>query len=285
MGIDTSGNKLYEDIVPFSREVCINPYSICEVDGAVLFASKKGLMIATLNGVQEFIPNLNGRVKHLPSDTGENGIGMKYYLATIKDYRFTQLYTCISYDDFRRYISDENTVITYASEKNKIVVYNKTKPYIYWIDIPTRTATKIPIGIRLDNNDYPTELYVKNDGTLVSLGENLEESTSQVLLQSRPIKIDGGWKSSIRVILRGWFEGSEHHKAALLVLGSYNGKSWFPIGEMVRDLKDGFTDLGCDTERVSVKYIMIIASGQLNSNSHIDSIELSSRKKYNNKLK
>lgn len=287
MGVDTTGTGVYNNIAPFSREVCINRNTICEIDGAVLFASSKGLMIATAQGVDEFIPTLNGEPKHLPQDDKTtNGLGLALYKEAINHELAVQLTGCISKDDFIDFLSDSKTVVTYASEKNNIVVYNPSKPYCYWIDIPTRNTTKLPVGIRMDNNNYPNEEYVTAENRIMMFKHLSAEGDVQCVLQSRPIKLGGKHTSHIRVVARGYFNSADAGKyAVMLVLGSYDGVNWQPLGSMQKPFAGGFHDLGCVVDRVSCEYMMVVVSGSLSSNSHIDGIELTKENKYINKLK
>ena len=287
MGVDTTGAGVYSNIAPFSREVCVNPNSICEIDGAVLFASSKGLMMATAQGVDAFLPMMNGVPKHRPqTDKNAYGLGLVTYHDCISNEQITRLWSCIDDMDFRNYIADQSTYITYASEKNKIVVYNGNEPYIYWIDIPTRNVTKLPVSIKLDNNDYPTELYVKSNNTMMEFKQLSANVDTPTMFQTRPIKLEGGFKSGLRVVVRGYFKSDIEDKwAALVVLGSYDGVNWQPIGIQQKPVNKGFHDIGCNTDRVSHKYMMIIFSASLNRDSHIDGIELTKYNKYNNKLK
>ena len=287
MGVDTSGVGVYSNIAPFSREVCVNPNSICEIDGAVLFASSKGLMIATSQGVQEFVPTMNGLNRHIPKDDNSYGVGLKWYRDIINNSSSTQLLDSVDDElDFRDYVADPDTYITYVSQKNKIVVYNGKQPYIYWIDIPTRNVTKLPTSIKMDNDNYPTELYVKADGSILEFNQLSAKGNTQTMFQTRPIKLDGGMKADYRVVVRGHFKSDEQDKvAALLVLGSYDGECWQPIGYKEKSLNGSFNDIGCDTDRVTHKYMMIIFSASLNRDSHIDGVELTKKNKYNNKLK
>ena len=287
MAVDTNGVGVYNNIAPFSREVCVNPNSICEIDGAVLFASSKGLMIATSQGVQEFVPTMNGLNRHIPKDDNSYGVGLKWYRDIINNSSSTQLLDSVDDElDFRDYVASPDTYITYVSQKNKIVVYNGKQPYIYWIDIPTRNVTKLPTSIKMDNDNYPTELYVKADGSILEFNQLSAKGNTQTMFQTRPIKLDGGMKTDYRVVVRGHFESDEHDKiAALLVLGSYDGECWQPIGYKEKSLNGSFNDIGCDTDRVTHKYMMIIFSASLNRDSHIDGVELTKKNKYNNKLK
>lgn len=59
MAVDRTG--LFSSIHPFSREVCNNPRSITPTDGAIFFASAKGLMMATDAGVKCVSTQLSGK--------------------------------------------------------------------------------------------------------------------------------------------------------------------------------------------------------------------------------
>jgi hypothetical protein len=173
-----------------------------------------------------------------------------------------------------------------VSEKNKVVVYNKDNEYCYWIDIPTRNTTKMPIGIRIDNRNYPSELYISQNNEVIRFNHKSFGYNVPCLLQTRPIKLVAGLKGSIRVIARGYFNSSYADKyIVLLVLGSYDAINWQPIGYKQKQVSGGFNDIGCNCDRVSYKYMMAIVAGQLNPNSHIDGIELTIKNKYINKLK
>lgn len=59
MSVNTQG--IYTSVHPMSREVCSNPKSITQTDGAVFFASKKGLMVIIGNQVKCVSEQLSGK--------------------------------------------------------------------------------------------------------------------------------------------------------------------------------------------------------------------------------
>lgn len=296
IGIDETGNGAYTNITPFSREVCVNPKSICEIDGAVLFASHKGLMIATQGNVQEFCPQLNGSVRFSPEDDNPTSIGHKIFSAITSNKQITLLSNAIDKQDFIDYLKNTGTIISYVGLKNKVIVYNKTEEYVYWIDIPTRNVTKLDMRIEFDDDNYPNECYFKHgaDGYLTYMSFPYvadSNATTQCMFQTRPIKIHQGLKTAFRVALTGYFHGQyldddrEKQYAELVVLGSLDGEHWIPIGIKEKCLDEPFHNLGCVTDRVSCNYIMILFAGRLYPDSHIDSIKITNESKYNNKLK
>ena len=297
MGVDASGNGAYINTSPFSREVCVNPKTICEIDGAVLFASSKGMMLATQNNVEEFCPHINGSVRFSPvaPDKNSNVSGKNLFYKMINHPQITELSGAVDNKDFIDYLKDDATVVSYVSMKNKVVVYNGRKNYVYWIDIPTRNTTKLDMSITFDDDNYPQENYYHKEHTTLSFmsfpySVEKDSQPMQCMFQTRPIKVKQGLKTAFRVALTGYFHGNSApatgvEVAELVVLGSLDGDHWMPIGVKEKSLQDAFHNFGCVTDRVSCNYIMIVFAGKLMGDSHIDSIKITNENKYNNKLK
>lgn len=297
MGVDASGNGAYINTSPFSREVCVNPKTICEIDGAVLFASSKGMMLATQNNVEEFCPHLNGSVRFSPIAPDKNSTvsGNNLFYKMINHPQITELNGAVDNKDFIDYLKDNATVVSYVSMKNKVVVYNARKNYVYWIDIPTRNTTKLDMSIAFDDDNYPQEEYYHIESTTLSFmsfpySAEKDSQPMQCMFQTRPIKVKQGLKTAFRVALTGYFHGNSApatgvEVAELVVLGSLDGERWMPIGVKEKSLQDAFHNFGCVTDRVSCNYIMIVFAGKLMGDSHIDSIKITNENKYNNKLK
>lgn len=293
LGIDQTGTIAYSSVAPFSREVCTNKNTICEIDGAVIFATDKGLMMATGQKVDAFNPMLNGTPKHIPQKDKSLGTGLYVYGNAVKHPRLVPLekdldkMQVIETKDFIDYLQDADTYVKYASAKTALVVFNKSKNFIYFIDIATRFATKLNICLDKCNNNYPSaDFFNTSKDKRYNFEYDTAEGTTQCLLQTRPIKLVLANKASYRVLLNGYFHSTkEDAMAGLYVLGSLDADHWQLIGAKEKPLQGGFHDLGCLTERVSMKYIMIIAVGVLGCDSHIDSIEISTNTKYQNKLR
>lgn len=111
-----------------------------------------------------------------------------------------------------------------------------------------------------------------------------------ILMQTRPMELDPALGNTFRVVVRGYFRNPQENDSdkhlGLYVLGSYDYKNWQLYGWKEKRLSDaGFHDIGCETYRASMKYIMVILTGQLADGSHIDKIDMTGRGRYNNKLK
>lgn len=78
----------------------------------------------------------------------------------------------------------------------------------------------------------------------------------------------------------------KEYYAGLYVFGSLDGEHWMPIGGAEKLLSHNrFHDIGVRTHRVSVKYLVVVFTGYLSTDSHIDGMEITTETRYNEKLK
>lgn len=308
--INKSGSSAYTSVNPFSRKVCVNRNSVCPIDGNVIFASVDGLKLATSNGVIDFASHILNNVRNIPNTSNEYGLGLNLYNKIIDGARLdasgnsgrtTDLLNKVCNKDILEILKHNDTVVSYISEINKVIIYNKNEAFSILIDVNTQQAYKLGIPFEFDNNDYPTEeYYLGND--IYKFDKKSSVGNIDTLIQTRPIKLSSAFNKGIRVILRGHFECNQEYGivpegfycSVLLVLGSYDAIHWQPLGVNQRPTNKsgnsssydkGFNDIGCVVDTAACRYIMLIYTGKLNANSHIDYIEINSKIKYNDKLR
>lgn len=290
MEVDKSGSGVYTNITTFSNEICTNKNTICEIENAVVFASDKGLLAATSEGTQLYNPELNGAIRNAPRNDADYGKGLKLYSDAINNSNLVTLGYSISHYDFIDYARDPNTSIHYVSKKNKLLVCNDDYEYCYWIDIPTKMTTKLPIRISLCDMNYPDELFYAITDSVVVYKFNyrtMADTNVECMFATRPIKVIDTMKGTYRYIVRGKFSNGNADKwAALILLGSLDNERWQVIGLKEKQLtSEGFMHLGTVSERVGIKYLMAVLVCELDEESHIDGMELTVEERYNNKLK
>ena len=72
----------------------------------------------------------------------------------------------------------------------------------------------------------------------------------------------------------------------MYVFGSLDGEHWDYLDGKEKLVSDNkFHDIGVETHHVSYKYLMMVFACDMDSQSHIDGLEITSNIKYNNKLK
>ena len=210
-GMQVDGTGLYQSIHPFSREVCNNPKSITQTDGAVFFSSEKGPMIAWDGGVKCVSEQLSGRESQF---TGEMEMG-----------------------NFRDYMKD--CFIAYDYRDSLLWIFNNNRQnnpdYCYVYSIKTGTFGKFRFDTPITNvvNDYPDYLLQttnqQDGGLLLSLtgrtNINLDEDDDYSgLLITRPMKLENGLalKSIMQIRNISYMEGS----MTLRIFASNNLNDW-----------------------------------------------------------
>lgn len=197
MKTDTTGKGFYLDQDPVSREVCNNRNSICQIDGGVIFSSEKGLMVISGSEATLLSEELNGKPVELNN---------RVYNTSINNTNLVLLKGNHSNVDFRDYLSQEGTFVTFLYKKNKLIVYNNGFSYCYLFDIKTKVTTKLAYTFTYSISDYPNDKLVSG----VFIYEFPTESSEgyiDTLLQTRPIKVGShDFKSGYRAVVRGEFE-------------------------------------------------------------------------------
>lgn len=271
----------YSNITPLSREICNNPKSICQVDNGVFFSSEKGLMV--ISGTQ--VLAVSDVVKGTPKPTGnivyENAIG---------NVKLVELRGNVSKIDFVEYLKE--CQIVYLYKKNKLLITNEKYDYSYLYDLGEKTFTKLSYKYHYSISNYPNDLLVANQGDNSYIYEFPIESvdeTIETMIETRAIKLaTEDIKSSYRVILKGLFEtdGDEDNHLGIYVFGSLDCEKWAYIGGNEVSCKyKTIRNIGCKVERMGAKYLRVLFIGKLKKGSKVDTLEISSTKKYPNKIR
>lgn len=215
MKTDTTGKGFYLDQDPVSREVCNNRNSICQIDGGVVFSSEKGLMIISGSNATLLSKELNG--KPLSIDN-------RVYNTSVNNQNLVLLKGNHSNVDFREYLSQGGTFVTFLYKKNKLIIYNNNYSYCYLFDIETKVTTKLAYTFTYSISDYPNDKLVSG----IFIYEFPIESNDEyidTLLQTRPIKVGShDFKSCYRTVVRGEFGTQKKKDTSISYLNIDNYK-------------------------------------------------------------
>lgn len=131
MSVDTSGSVAYLTCNQVSRDVCVNPASICGVGGGVLFAGKQGMMLIAGNTVNRISAAVGGGSPSLggvPADL------------------FTKISGLVSLEciesgfDFQNFIAD--AFVAYLPSHNEAIVGNAAFGYCFVYSFPSDVWTR-----------------------------------------------------------------------------------------------------------------------------------------------
>lgn len=283
--VDSSGELAYKYSRPISSDVCNNAKTIHRVDGGIVFATDRGLMMlkgATATDIGEIaegdfldISDTNGMFKF-----GRCALGA-----------FTAQRICgfvnqqVTGEDFLRYL--ENAEVGYDHKGKELWAVNAQKDYCYVKDYDGNWR-RVTEGISEVVACYPETYVVKNGGvyTLDEAKNKLLASPRRVFVMTRPIEVRSlaprvrdsqNMKESYRVVARGEFSTDVNTLFGIYVLGSFDGRKWAVIGG--RERNGRFVDIGCLTERYDVRYLLVVLAGDIGATGKIDSISVEARQR------
>lgn len=214
--LEVSSNGTYSARQPVTRDVCINPDSITQIDTAVLFATDRGVMLLSGSNAQcltdiinsddtfslSILPHAAELIEHssLPADTFE-----------IKP--------------FSEFLSESR--ITYDYVHQHIILFNPAVRYAYVYSMKSHQWGMIYSDIISAVNSYPEALVMNRDGYLLDFSKTTDEGTDGLLV-TRPFSFDDPdtLKTISSVLQRGTFT-SGHVQSVLY--GSRDLYNWFII--------------------------------------------------------
>ena len=168
--VDESGAKAYSTSSPISRDVCNNRNSICETRDMVLFSSVRGLYCIRGGAVYHLSEIINGE----PTDVAiyddtewRKGNGLAVYGKAISSDGIVIARDAISENtqesqiaDFRKFLSDSNTFLSYNYESDIVLASNTEKNYSYTIQLFSENqcfVSKLHSRVNYSINNYPDD--------------------------------------------------------------------------------------------------------------------------------
>ena len=199
MEVSTSTGS-YSARQPITRDVCINPDSITQIDSAVLFATDRGIMLISGSESQCISDVLNG-------DKTFNPLSLPAGEELIKQAGFTT--EQLNYIPFMDYL--KNCGMLYDYTHQRIIVYNPNCKYAYVYSLKDKAWGMMPSNIEAGLNSYPEALAMTNDGSLINLSDNNISNEDVLkgtkgLVFTRPFKLDAPdlLKTIDTIIQRGY---------------------------------------------------------------------------------
>lgn len=227
MEVSSEGKYSTKQVV--TRDVCVYPDSITQIDTAVVFASDRGVML------------LSGSNSVCLSDTINNQARIALIYEVNQDARGSLLPGLpnawsegnVDIIPFLTYLQLAKMVYDYTHQRIIIFHQNKTLPaYVYSLKSKAwgMTYTKIAHGV----NSYPEALAMvvsgnHEDNIFVNVSDNKEGVTQQpCLLVTRPLKLDtpDDLKTVDNIIQRGYFR---KNNIAAILYASRDNFNWHYI--------------------------------------------------------
>jgi hypothetical protein len=220
--MEVSETGLYSTKQPISRDVCSNPQSITQTDGAIVFISDKGAIMINGSEVISLSGALSGPSFNLDSVKKLDEIAIKEGLVS-------ELNSIMPIKEFFA-----GCQIAFDYPNSRLYFIYPDKPYSMVYSLASSSWAKVSSGFVQTINDYPDCYIQDQNGGILNISEKINydsEKVSNGLMLSRPIKLgDNELKTVTEVINRGIFEKND---ISMLLFASVDGITYFPIGSAI----------------------------------------------------
>ncbi len=268
-----SRDVVYANILPLDKEI-VNPNSIKEVSGGVVFATKDGIYLSVGKNTTELTILLKG----LPNKDFQANQHYKHY---INDDNLVHMNTFLSTVDVRAYINDCKLIYDYYQKE--LIVTNPNYSYSYVYSFKTKLWHKISESFDVVINIHPQTLAISENGVF-NISEEYNSDYNSCLLTTCPLKLSGNtFKTITRIIQRIQFETPENNYCGLYLFASNDLINWQRITGVQKTGK--ITDIRLQRSSQKAKYFIIVLAANFSADTVINSLDISYRDRINNKIR
>ena len=226
LSVNNDGSYIKSD--PLSRDVCNNPDSITQIDGAVVFTTDQGLKMVQGSDVVLLSGHMDGHnVKE--SDYFKDG-----YFAGKDANKYGDFDGLVKEEDrdFREIL--RNCRIAYDYPNNMLRIYPKVNNDKYYVfDLGTREFSSC-IGGDVDAviADYPTSIIQKGQ-ELFTFKNSIDEGHKKGLLLTRPISLDNpSALKKLQELKIHYSKLNDDTYCKVVMFASFDGKKWVEVASL-----------------------------------------------------
>lgn len=168
---------------PITRDVCISPESITQIDSAVLFTSDRGIML--LSGSETTcISNPINNPESIKLNAFPGLLKIIHSNFPNIDSEFTEI------APFLNFLSQKSRIL-YEYVTQRIIVFNPDFPYAYVYSMKSKLWGMMLSNINQPINSYPETLAINTDGKLVTFSNPPADKAERIksFFISRPLKL------------------------------------------------------------------------------------------------
>ncbi len=205
--MEISATGTYTAKQPITRDKCINPDGITQIDSAVLFPTDRGIMLISGSQTQCISDAINNDAPFDVLDRdGNPGLpGMDKIHAMLGHIDTdTKPDKCLPILPLTKFLDDCGMIYDYVHQR--IIVYNSKCTYAYVYSLKTQLWGMMYSNIKSSLNSYPEALAVDRDGNIVNFSKSSEANIGGLLV-TRPLNLDAVnvLKTVNNIIQRGNF--------------------------------------------------------------------------------
>lgn len=233
--LEVSDTGTYSAKQPITRDVCINPESITQIDSAVLFATDRGIMLISGSEAVCLSDSINSRDLFAISDLPKaDKLVSLFNERAGEDEQITLENSSLL--PFRDFLTACKMIYDYTNQR--IIVYNPSVSYAYVYSLKSKLWGMTHSNIADNVNSYPDALAMLNDNALANF--SLSDATGiTALVVTRPFKL--GYPDVLKtidtVIQRGYFQAGH---VAQILYGSRDLFNWHIVWSSTDKYLRGF---------------------------------------------
>lgn len=219
--MEVSAQGTYSAKQPITRDVCINPDSITQIDSAVLFATDRGIMLISGSQTQCISDSLN-------SDTPFDVLSLPC-MEKLHEMLGHENDSCFPIAPFSEFLSSCGIIYNYVHQR--IFVFSQKHSYAYVYSLKSKQWGMVYSNLTKTVNSYSEALAIDSSGNLIDFSKESEKMMPGLIV-TRPIKLGEAdiLKTVDTVIQRGYFR-SGHVKSVLY--GSRDLFNWHLVNSSV----------------------------------------------------
>lgn len=261
--LETSASGTFTTKQPVTRDVCICPESITQVDGAVLFATDRGIMMLQGSTANCISLDLDKDAQDLTA------FPHLIELLNKHDYPIPSVDS-----NFKEYVKDCRMIYDYVNQR--IIVANPNATYAYVYSMKSNTWGMIESTIADSINSYPEAYAVDKNGALIDFSNPTIKDVKATLV-TRPIKFEApnDLKTIRTIVQRGMIERRD---VKFILYGSRDLVNWYALASTTTSFLKGISG-------TPYKYFRLAIMADLKEDKSIYGATIDVEPKYNNRIR
>lgn len=228
--LEVSTTGTYTAKQPITRDVCINPNAVTQLDSAVIFPTDRGIMLLSGSQVQCISEAINSEypfdVRKLPGFEKLHNM-LNHKPSTDK---------CLPTLPFSKFLKQCQMLYDYVHQR--IIVYAPNITYAYVLSLKTKQWGMMFSNITSHINSYPEALAIDDNYNVLNFSVQKDEAV-KCLYVTRPLKLEAAnvLKTIDTLIQRGMFSKGN---ISTVLYGSRDLQNWYLVWSSKDHYLQGF---------------------------------------------
>lgn len=178
MSVDTSGATAYLASFPLSREVCVNPASVCGIDGGVVFVGKQGVMLLSGGKMKNLSASMDGNTGVFRDITADSVIAKVHSMMMLPD--------VVGNDGFAPFM--QSARVAYLPSHDEVMFANRGYGYSYLYSLRHAAWSQMAFGVKGFVKGYSFfRIFMSRAGkSIVKSIDDTPSGDNRVLIVTRP---------------------------------------------------------------------------------------------------